>query len=239
MSVARKMQLVPATTTRYECGTALVETLLILPLITWLILASIQLLWLFWAQHTLYNTSHYVLRAGQLQHGDNTKMTNVLASGMASTHLQWHTENSKPNDDELREHAWVATLKSMTHARLAAKIDVHSPNAAAIKTFLKPRYDLRLQQWVNELAIDHAAERMNQSDDKQAWLAARQLEIEIWWCFPLEVPFVAGALQSWRQLFGSESHRFCRLRESIIGKPLWPLITRRKGPMLSGFRVSD
>ncbi|OZB06403.1 MAG: hypothetical protein B7X54_02340 [Idiomarina sp. 34-48-12] len=218
-------------------GAVLVEALFIMPLVMWLIIASIQLLWLFWAQHTLYNTSHYVLRAGQLQHGNVTKMTNVLASGMASTQLQWHESETLPTDEMLRENTWASTLKSLVHARLASKISIHSPTADAIQNFSEQRYDLKAQKWVQEIAIDHAKERASQSQDAQAWLTARQLDIEIWWCLPLEIPFVAGALQSWRQVIDSEPQRFCRLREGLLGKPLWPLVARRKGPMMSGFRV--
>lgn len=220
-------------------GAVLVEAMIILPLVAWLIIACIQLLWLFWAQHTLYNTSHYVLRAGQIQHGNMVKMTSVLASGMTSTRIQWDDSEATLSEDTLRENTMAATVNSLVHAKLASKIIVHSPNEAAVQKFNEQRYDLKNKRWVAEIAIDHATERAIQSEDRQAWLAARQLDIEIWWCLPLEIPFVAGALQSWRQLVESESQRFCRIREAIIGKPLWPLTARRKGPMMSGFRISD
>lgn len=233
------MPLVRNTMKRSTQGAVLVEAIIILPLVAWLIIACIQLLWLFWAQHTLYNTSHYVLRAGQIQHGNMLKMTSVLASGMASTQIQWDDSEANLSEETLRENTMAATVNSLVHAKLASKIIVHSPTAVAIQKFNEQRYDLKMKRWVDEIAIDHAAERVIQSNDKQAWLTARQLDIEIWWCLPLEIPFVAVALQSWRQLFESESQRFCRMRETIIGKPLWPLIARRKGPMMSGFRVSD
>lgn len=233
------MQLVRSNIRRSFQGAALVEAILVLPLVAWLITACIQILWVFWAQHTLYNTSHYVLRAGQIQHGNIVKMTSVLASGMASTQIQWDDSEATLSEDVLRENAMEATVNSLVHAKLASKIIVHSPNEAAVQKYKEQRYDLKTKRWVDEIAIDHATERANKSDDRQAWLAARQLDIEIWWCLPLEIPFVAGALQNWRQLFESESQRFCRMRETIIGKPLWPLIARRKGPMMSGFRASD
>lgn len=223
----------------YQRGAVSVEALIILPVITWLIIASLQLVWIFWAQHTLHQTSHYVLRAGQIQHGSKSKMLNVLATGMASTKLQWHDKDSTTELESLREHVWKATLETLIHAKLAAKIIVHSPDDAAFKNYSERRFDLRLDNWVTEVSIDHAIERAKNSDDPAAWLDARQLDIEIWWCLPLEIPFVASALQNWHQLMNSEAQRFCRLRETIIGKPLWPLITRRKGPMLSGFRTTE
>lgn len=227
------------TSNRYQYGAVLVEALVILPLLTWLIIASMQVIWIFWAQHTMHHTSHYVLRAGQLQHGNVNKMLNALATGMASTQLQWYDEGSPSGPEHLREHAWTATLEAVIHAKLAAKIIIHSPDHIAVQDYSEHRFDLRLDKWIDEISIDHANERLKKSNDPVKWLAARQLDIEIWWCFPLDVPFVAGALQSWQQLMNSEAQRFCRLREDILGKPLWPLTTRRKGPMLSGFRVTE
>src|SRR5690554_5742795 len=71
-----------------ERGAVLLEALFILPLVVWLALAALQIVWLFWAQQMLANTSHYVLRAGQLHHGDVKVMQRVLATGMAGTQLQ-------------------------------------------------------------------------------------------------------------------------------------------------------
>lgn len=219
-------------------GAVTIEALILTPLIFWILLAALQLIWLFWAQHMLHNTSHYVLRAGQLQHGDLSAMRNALATGMASTRLQWQAhQEDKSEAANLREGAWQATVAALLHARLASSIQLHSPTAQAQKQFNEQRYDLRKQQWVNEIAIDHALARTAGMDVTDDWLAARQLDIEIWWCMPLQVPFVAPVLQTWRQLFDSPAQRFCRLREGFVGKPLWPLISRRKGPMLSGFRA--
>lgn len=234
------MQVVPQRFGRRQLGVATIEAMLLTPLIFWMLLAALQLIWLFWAQHMLHNTSHYVLRAGQLQHGDLSTMRNVLATGMASTRLQWQSFNEEGSETaNLRAGAWRATASALLHARLASTIQLHSPTAQAQKRFNEQRYDLRKQQWVNEIAIDHALARTAGMELTDEWLAARQLDIEIWWCMPLQVPLVAPALQTWLQLFESPAQRFCRVREVLVGKPLWPLISRRKGPMLSGFRTKE
>ncbi|WP_417659663.1 TadE/TadG family type IV pilus assembly protein [Pseudidiomarina sp.] len=232
------MQIVPRCLGSHQRGVATIEAMLLTPLIFWMLLAALQLIWLFWAQHLLHNTSHYVLRAGQLQHGDLSAMRNVLATGMASTQLQWNVDQEDESEAaNLREGAWRATVATLLHARLASTIQLHSPTVKAQEQFNEQRYDLRKQQWVTEIAIDHALARTANMDVTDNWLAARQLDIEIWWCMPLQVPLVAPVLQTWRQLFDSPAQRFCRLREALVGEPMWPLISRRTGPMLSGFRA--
>src|SRR5690554_3434331 len=140
------MPLVRNTLKRSTQGAVLVEAIIILPLVAWLIIACIQLLWLFWAQHTLYNTSHYVLRAGQIQHGNMLKMTSVLASGMASTQIQWDDSEANLSEETLRENTMAATVNSLVHAKLASKIIVHSPTAVAIQKFNEQRYDLKMKR---------------------------------------------------------------------------------------------
>lgn len=240
LSVAGIMQIANRSLRGNQRGVATIEAMLLTPFIIWMLLATLQLIWLFWAQHLLHNTSHYVLRAGQLQHGDLSAMRNVLATGMASTQLQWQAhQQDEPEAANLRERAWRATVAALLHARLASSIQLHSPTVEAQGQFSEKRYDLRKQQWVTEIAVDHALARTENMDITDDWLAARQLDIEIWWCMPLQVPFIAPVLQTWRQLFDSPAQRFCRLREGFVGKPLWPLISRRKGPMLSGFRADQ
>lgn len=220
-------------------GASTIEALIILPLVIWIALAGLQLLWIFWAQHTLHNTGHYVLRAGQVAGGSITNMTNVLATGMAATAPQWFATDS--DDSHQRQAALQATTKMLLHARVAAQITRHSPTQTQAQQFAERRFSLPQQQWVQEIAVDHALGRtaILTADEQQQWLAARQLDIEIWWCLPLQVPMVAPALQSWRQWVDDAAQRFCRSRELVLGQPLWPLVTRRKGPMLSGFRVDD
>ncbi len=213
----------------------MVEAVLILPLVAWLVLAALQLVWIFWAQQLLANTSHYVLRAGQLHHGDMAMMRQVLATGMAAT--QVNTSGAALNAEEsVREHVWRATAQALLHSRLAAQIRILTPTAQQTQTYSERRYDLRLQQWVQEIAIDHVAARLHETQDADAWLAARQLQLEIWWCFPLEVPWVSGVLQQSRRWRNHPAQQFCQLREAAVGKPLWPLIVQRQGPMQSGYR---
>jgi hypothetical protein len=222
-----------------QVGASAVEATLLLPLALWLGLAALQLLWIFWAQQTLHNTGHYVLRSGQIGHAQESAMQNTLATGMSSVELQWYAEPLDDDHRQQRASAIRAAAKSMLHARLASQVIVHSPTDAEQARYREQRFSLPAHEWIDEIAIDHAQARTSTltPEATQLWLAARQLDIEIWWCLPLRVPLVAPALQSWWQLVDNPAQRFCRMREPLVGYPLWPLVTRRKGPMLSGFRL--
>lgn len=220
-----------------ERGAVLLEALFILPLVVWLALAALQIVWLFWAQQMLANTSHYVLRAGQLHHGDVKVMQRVLATGMAGTQLQT-TGRAEVSPDTMRQDVWQATAQALLHGQLAARVQVLTPTAQQVQQYRERRYDLRSQQWVTEIPVDHSRVRLAEVRDSEAWLAARQLQLEIWWCLPLEVPWVGRVLQQAQRWNGQAAHQFCQLREGLIGKPLWPLRVRRQGPMLSGYRAN-
>jgi len=227
---------------RRVLGASTVEAMILLPLVIWLALAGVQLVWLFWAQQTLHNTGHYVLRAGQLQHGSKTSMQNVLATGMASIAPQRYEAPVTPEDKSaVAAAARLATTLALVHSRMAAKITVHHPRSTEHENYREHRYDLRTEQWLQEIPVDQALARVAELATEQqiAWLNARQLDIEIWWCFPLVVPLVAPVLQTGWQWLESPAQRFCRSRELLVGQPLWPLVTRRKGPMQSGFRAFD
>src|SRR5690606_16866940 len=137
----------------------------------------------------------------------------VLATGKEAK--QVNTTGAAPNTEEsTREHVWRATDQDMMHSQLAAQIQIFTQTTQQTQTYSERRYDLRLQQWVQEIAIDHVAARLHETQDADAWLAARQLQLEIWWCFPLEVPWVSGVLQQSRRWRNHPAQQFCQLREA-------------------------
>lgn len=216
----------------------MVEALIILPLAIVILLCLLQLIWLFWAQQTLHMTGHYVLRTGTLQHGQLQSMQNTLATGMASTRVVSSAKDSAAlNEQERQQMAWQSTMAALAHAKLASHIAILSPTAEQLKSYSERRFDQRTQTFVDEIAIDQPQLRVKLQRDPEAWQAALQLEIEIWWCLPLQIPLAAAVLQQWRNLANPEQG-FCAMREALLGKPLWPLVTKRKGPMQSGFRTN-
>ncbi|WP_369743676.1 TadE/TadG family type IV pilus assembly protein [Pseudidiomarina sp. PP-1MA] len=228
-----------------QTGQSMLEALLALPIILVVLLGLVQLIWIFWTMHTLQTGSHYVLRSGVLQHGSLDKMKDTLATVMATTQMQYFdapasdSEGAAPefDDNDLRYATLTETLKMRGYLELAARIQIHNPTAAMQRQLSERRWDTRNSRWVQEIAIDHAQVRLAEARDAEAWLAARQLQIEIWWCMPLEVPIVGSMIAATAQWFRSDSQAFCRLRGMALDKPMWALKVMAEGPMLTGFRT--
>ncbi len=222
---------------QYVGGQVTVEAALMLPLFIWVVLALLQLIWIFWVQHTLAIAAQYAVRTGMVQHGAVAPMTRTLATAMVSVQPQWlQATDAEAVQQELRQLAVQETAKQWLYAQVAARIQVLNPTATMFQEQAQTTYDLREQRWVQEISIDHTPLRLAESVNPAAWVRARELEIEVWWCLPLEIPLVAEALQAARNLWRHPAQRFCAVRETVVGKPLWALRANAAGPMQSGYR---
>lgn len=218
-------------------GQAAVETLITLPVVLITLLLLIQLLWLVFASATFRVAVSYSLRAGSLNHGSLVAMERTLVAGMASLQPTMPATDygDEPSNTELHGAQLKATAQQWLHYQLSGKIQVHQPSAEVLKTQTERRYDLASGSWLNELAVDHAMVRM-QAGDPERWQQQHQLEIEVWWCLPLEIPLAAQVLTELRQWWSSAAQTHCRLREAVVGRPLWALQQRLSAPLQSGYR---
>jgi len=233
-------------------GQASVETLILLPLILFIGLAVWQLLWLAWQAHTLQVASSYAARAGAIANGSKGKMEATLVSYLSSTDLSLLTSEQRPN---LMRASQQQLLQRVAFKRLG-RLTIITPTRLQQQDYQQDRVRyqsslggvLRAQRW-QEIPVDHAAARLAKiapkGDDKvQAWLAARQLTIDVVWCVPLKVP-IAGktiaALATWFDQNAAQlaATRTCALRQSFSQAPLWPLQHRLSTPMLSGFHTAS
>lgn len=209
----------------YQRGQTVIETAIILPLVLLVSLLVMQLLWITWQQYTLWTASSYVLRTAALQSLNPDAMRNTLAAAMTAVQPQL----AEPSDSEQIPYAQlaVALAKSQLWARWAARIEVLQPTAQ------------QLQAQGGAILVDHNALRYQASDDSASYLAARTIELEIWWCMPLRVPMAAEALALLRRPLANPVQRFCLQRQSFSEAPLWGLRYRLTGPLLSPYRASD
>ncbi|MGQ4276293.1 TadE/TadG family type IV pilus assembly protein [Pseudidiomarina sp. E22-M8] len=218
-------------------GQAVVETMLVLPVVLLTLLLVLQLLWLVFASATFRVAVSYSLRAGSINHGSLDAMERTLVAGMASLQpiIPATKTGGEPSRLEVQRAQLEATARQWLHYQLSGKIKVHQPTAEVLQTYAERRYDLASGIWVNELAVDHASVRM-QGVGTERWQQQRQLEIEVWWCLPLEIPFAAQVLTELRQWWKSAAQAHCRLREEVVGRPLWALQQRISTPLQSGYR---
>ena len=206
-------------------GQASIEAVIVLPLLLLTALLIVQLLWLVFAQSTFNVAVAFAVRAGSLNHGSTQAIERTLSAGMASL-LPQRVEGQPATRSELRTAHWRATLQQHLHAQLARKITVHQPTAEQLKTQVERRYDLVSGRWLNELAVDHPALRQRET----------MLELEVWWCLPLQVPLAAQVIMELRNWWDAPAQRFCALRAEVLGQPLWALQQRLSQPLLSGYR---
>ncbi|CAB0149551.1 hypothetical protein PSI9734_00115 [Pseudidiomarina piscicola] len=219
-----------------QSGQAAVEALIVLPVVVLTVLLVVQLLWLVFANATFRVAVSYSLRAGSINHGSRLAMERTLVAAMASLEPVWFAgEAPEPSRFELRRMQLKVTAKQWLHYQLTGRLQVHRPTAETSREESERRYDLTSARWLQELAIDHARTRTSQAD-AQRWQRQRELDIEVWWCLPLEVPFAAQVLSQMKQWWGDPAQRHCAVREQLLGRPMWALQRRLAAPLQSGYR---
>jgi hypothetical protein len=206
-------------------GQALIETAIILPLVVLASLLLVQLLWMSWVNYNLWTASSYVLRTAALHSLDSDSMRTTLAATMAAVQPQLSMETNSASSSY--RQVLLALGKSQLRSQWASRIEVLQPS----------REQLRDQGGV--IAVDHNGLRFHASNDQAGYVAARTIELEIWWCMPLQVPLAAEALAALRQALAHPVQRFCQQRQSLSKAPLWGLRYRLQGPLLSTYQLID
>ena len=217
-------------------GQALVESLIVMPVLLLTVLLLLQLVWIAFAHATVQTATNYSARAGAVNHGSRTAMERTFVAGMASLVPQWFAQ-LPPATAERWQTQLAATARQWAHFQWAGKLQLHRPTAAVFREQAEHRYDLVAQQQVQELAIDHASLRLAAASDPEQWQADRMLEIEIWWCMPLRIPLAAVVLVTLKNFRASAAQQFCQSRQMLTGQPMWALEHRVTQPLLSGYRA--
>ncbi|WP_258240096.1 TadE/TadG family type IV pilus assembly protein [Pseudidiomarina homiensis] len=222
--------------TTKQKGQALVESLIVFPILLVTTLLVTQLLWIALAHATVQTATNYSARAGTINHGQRAVMERTFIVGMASLVPQWFT-SLPPSTTERWQAQLAATARQWARFQWAGKLQILRPTAQVLQEHAEQRYDLASEQWVNELAVDHASLRLAEAADAKQWQAARTLEIEVWWCLRLQVPLAAALLAALKNANASAAQQFCHSRQMLSGQPLWALEHKVAYPLLSGYRV--
>lgn len=226
---------------------ALVETLMALPLLVLFACLWVQVLWLFWAGQTLAVSTSYALRAGALQHGERPAIERTLAAGMATidpavlNDLDGNAEDKFKLHDRQSAHL-VAAARQQLHLKWAARVQIRHATPLQLRKFGVQRRVRGALHWV--MPNDHLEARALQftAEQQQDWLLAQLLELEVWWCLPLQIPLAAQLLAGISKWGASPAQQFCNARAAIAQTYYWGLTYRVEGPMLSdliGSQVSS
>ncbi len=209
---------------RRQSGQSLVEAVVVLPFMLLFGLLLAQLLYLWWAQQTLFVATQYAARVGAINHGEKRPMRVILAATMASL---------VPKDKDIER--WQNILKSVAaqqlHGLQFAEINIKQPTDEMLSRFKERIYDQDVQAWIEEIPVDHYWARRQAADDEDAYVAATTLKIEVTWCLALKVPLAERVL--WE--LAPPSAR-CQLANKVTGGYYWPLTATAEHRMLSGYR---
>lgn len=216
----------------------MVETMLALPLVVIFVCLWIQVLWLFWASQTLAVASSYALRAGALGQGAKAPIERTLAAGMAIIEPTALGRVNRQQDrqptltDYQQAHLLTAATQQL-HFKWAGRLQIHHASPQQFRQFGVQRKVAGELHWV--MPNDHLPARAQQIEAAQQteWLAAQQLGLEVWWCFPLRIPLAATLFNQVARLSSSPAQQFCNRRGQVAGTHLWALSQHVQGPMLS------
>lgn len=222
---------------RQACGQALIEVLLMMPLLLFVVLALIQLIGLSWAQQHLQLATMSAARAGSLAHGQQRVMERTLVGQMALLNSWQRLWSRQTATQWLQRQLALQTL----HFQRAAELQRITPDRTQLETFKQWRYAPDQDRWLWEVPIDQLTARLAllQSTDagtQQRWLAARQLQIQVRWCLPLRVPVVNQLLAKLSLLSNVSGQSACRLAAESMAVPLMALTASASFAMESGFR---
>lgn len=221
-----------------QTGMVMAESLLALPLMVLFACLWVQIVWLFWAGQTLAVGSSYALRAGVLHQGERLAIERTLAAAMATIDpkalANLDLDGNKPlKPSDFQKAHLVSAAQQQLHAKVAGRIEIRHATPVQFKRFGEQRRIHGEWRWV--IPNDHLDARAQtiERSEQQDWLAAQQLEIEVWWCFPLQVPLAAQVLAAWSEWQLSAAQQFCRTRTAMTDTPYWVLTHHIRGPMLS------
>lgn len=192
-------------------GQAMLETLVALPLALLALAAVVQILWLLLAQQMLQAASIHAVRQGSLDGMNQGRMLQVLEKRM------------RPLPGK---------------ALHLPRIERLHPDDAMIKENGKLVRDG--QRSFYELASDFSSARLHQlenDEQREAWLRARILQIEVTWCQPLLVPLVAPVIAPVLRRSAHPAQAYCNV-QSVARRPMLAIRTQATAQLVAPLKLA-
>lgn len=172
--------------TRRERGQAIVEYIIIFPILLLLVLGALQFALIYQAKFTLNYATFMGARQGALKNGSMTSIKDGVAAGMAPLFMR---TGGTPFLDDLAKARIISTIEVFNP--LTAKVEIISPTQAAFTALAKaPTYGTG-----NEIPNDNLMYR-SASGDGMTIQDANLLKIRVTYCVKLVVPFANRVIYS-------------------------------------------
>ncbi|RUO32216.1 hypothetical protein CWE12_04370 [Aliidiomarina sedimenti] len=193
-----------------ERGQSLVETLWVLPLVMVIGLGGIQLLWLFLCFQLVQSTAMHVVRQASLDGFNRLRTFEVVEKRM------------RPMPGRV------------LHVPLVKRVH---PSNTQIRRYGTLVTDEGRRYY--QLDTDFALARLDAMpfDERQLWLRARTLQIELVWCQPLQVPMVADMIGYFLRYSLDINQQYCNLQR--VGRaPMMAVKGKAAAQLQAPLRVS-
>lgn len=190
-------------------GQSMLEMLIVLPLLTFIGFALIQLLWLFLAQQMLQTATVFVTRQASLDGGNIIRQMETLYRRMEplpgkATHVPL-VIRLHPSNEQVRRYG-EDTLKNG-------------------ERYLRMPTDFSLVR-LNNLRFD----------EREEWLRARILQYEVVWCQPLRVPVAAPVMAYFLRYTLDDKQQYCNL-QGAGREPMKAITAKAAAPLQAPLEV--
>ena len=169
--------------TRREHGQAIVEYIIIFPVLLILIMGAIQIALIYQAKFTLNYATFLGARQGSLKNANLTSIKDGVAAGMTPLFMRW-SGSGAPGMVDLTKARMISTIEVFNP--MTAKVEIISPTKAA--------FDV-LKGGGTEIPNDNLMYRSG-SADGMSIQDANLLKVRVTYCVKLVVPFVNRMIYS-------------------------------------------
>lgn len=190
-------------------GQSMLEMLIVLPLLTFVGFAVIQLLWLFLAQQMLQTATVFVTRQSSLDGGNIVRQMETLYRRMEplpgkAVHVPL-VIRLHPSSEQVRRYGDEIVKDGERYMRLSTDFTL-----------------VRL----NNLRFDA----------REEWLRARILQYEVVWCQPLRVPVAAPIMAYFLRYTLDDKQQYCNL-QGAGREPMKAITAKAAAPLQAPLEV--
>ena len=186
-------------------GQSMLETLILMPVLTFTLLAAVQLLWLFLTHQMVQSAAVHVTRQASLDGGDFIRSMATLEKRMRplpgkAAHVPL-INRLHPSDEQILQYAEQITRQGQRYYRLSTDFSL-----------------VRMENLPAEV--------------RESWLRARIVQYEVVWCQPLKVPFAGSVIGYSLRLSKDDAQRYCNL-QALGRDPMKAVTSRAAAPLIA------
>lgn len=186
-------------------GQSMLETLLLMPLLVFLLLAIVQLLWLFLTHQMVQSTAVFVTRQASIDGGNMLRHMETIEKRMRAlpgkaVHIPL-VNRLHPTDEQIIQYGDEIMRQGQRYYRLST--------------------DFTLVRMDNLPA-----------DMREHWLRSRIVQYEVVWCQPLKVPVAAPVMSYFLRRTVDDKQQYCNL-QAVGREPMKAVTSRAAAPLVA------